>query len=59
MKPLEQILYEQFAKEVSPNHYLPWDQLPDLVRIAWKNVLRTAQFGPQISNENKNDNRII
>lgn len=43
MKPQEQILYEQFVKEVSPCYYLPWDQLPNLVRIAWKHVLETAK----------------
>jgi hypothetical protein len=39
----EQELYEQFMKEVSPTHGLPWNELPNHVRIAWKNVLVTAQ----------------
>ena len=50
MKPQEQVLYEQFAKETSPYHYLPWDQLPDLVKISWKHVLETAKTG-----QDKND----
>lgn len=38
-----QQLYELFIKETSPMLSLPWDELPDHIKLAWKHVYENAQ----------------